>query len=402
MAAARARRAPPLGAQRLVAQQPLEQAPVRRVVDLAREVLEEAVELLDVAVGDRAGTPRDRRPRRARSPAPRSAARPGSARRGPPPGPDRRARSARPARPRPGTRGPRSRPCGRAARAPGTARRSAPSAGPCASTRRRRRRRLRLAARRRWSCRQYWGTERTRYRGLNAAVALGATSRWSSGPSAGLRLQGLERRGRIGDVRAGLHRGQPGRGSVRDDRPRGVRRLPVHAPDGAAGRRRHARDRLARVRDPRGPDPARAARPGAALRPRAGDEVADVLAHRRRPGRGARHPDGGAARRAAGRRAALAAGRRHRPRVRSRADPAAGALAADVRGPDGDRRRPARRVRRRRPARPRRCGRRCRTTSRWRRTRRARSRCCGGWSRWSASPSTPPSSRTRPPTTSAR
>ena len=73
-------------------------------------------------------------------------------------------------------------------------------------------------------------------------------------------------------------------------------------------------------------------------------------AHRRRPGRGARDPDGGPARRAAGRRAALAAGRGHRACVRSRADPAAGALAADLRGPDRDRRRPARRVRRRRPA----------------------------------------------------
>ena len=53
VAAARARRAPPLGAQRLVAEQALEQARVGGVVDLAREVLEEAVELVDVAVGDR-------------------------------------------------------------------------------------------------------------------------------------------------------------------------------------------------------------------------------------------------------------------------------------------------------------------------------------------------------------
>ena len=36
------------------------------------------------------------------------------------------------------------------------------------------------------------------------------------------------------------------------------------------------------------------------------------------------------------------------------------------------------------PARPRRCGRRCRTTWRSRRTRRARSRCCAAWSPWSA------------------
>ena len=50
--AARARRAAPLGAQRLVAEQALEQAGVGGVVDLAREVLEEAVELVEVAVGD--------------------------------------------------------------------------------------------------------------------------------------------------------------------------------------------------------------------------------------------------------------------------------------------------------------------------------------------------------------
>ena len=53
VAAAGARRAPPLGAQRFVAEQGAEQRLVLGVVDLAREVLEEAVELLDVAVGDR-------------------------------------------------------------------------------------------------------------------------------------------------------------------------------------------------------------------------------------------------------------------------------------------------------------------------------------------------------------
>ena len=55
------------------------------------------------------------------------------------------------------------------------------------------------------------------------------------------------------------------------------------------------------------------------------------------------------------------------------------ALAApDLRGPDGDRRRPARRLRRRRDAVRLAVGRRARTTSPSRRTRRARSRCCAG------------------------
>ncbi len=149
VAAARARRAPPLGAQRGVAQQPVEQLAVGRVVDLAREVLEEAVELLDVAVGDRQEGRRIRGLCAGNARGPRSAARRGSARRGRRRGRGRRARSARPARRRRGTRARRSRPCGRAARAPGRACRCARSGGPCASRRRPRRPRPRPAGRRR-------------------------------------------------------------------------------------------------------------------------------------------------------------------------------------------------------------------------------------------------------------
>ena len=53
VAVARARRAAPLGAQRGVAEQRVEQRLEAGVVDLARKVLEEAVELVEVAVGDR-------------------------------------------------------------------------------------------------------------------------------------------------------------------------------------------------------------------------------------------------------------------------------------------------------------------------------------------------------------
>ena len=49
---ARAWGATPVGPQRDVGQERLQQGAVRGVVDLAGEVLEEAVELLDVAVGD--------------------------------------------------------------------------------------------------------------------------------------------------------------------------------------------------------------------------------------------------------------------------------------------------------------------------------------------------------------
>ena len=53
VAAARAGRAAKVGAEALVAEERVEQRAQVRVVDLAGEVLEEAVELLDVAVGDR-------------------------------------------------------------------------------------------------------------------------------------------------------------------------------------------------------------------------------------------------------------------------------------------------------------------------------------------------------------
>ena len=53
MARAGAGRAPEIGAERVVAEEAVEQGAQVRVVDLAAEVLEEAVELLQVAVGDR-------------------------------------------------------------------------------------------------------------------------------------------------------------------------------------------------------------------------------------------------------------------------------------------------------------------------------------------------------------
>jgi len=53
VARARAWRQPPRGAQLAVRQHQLEQSPVARLVNLAREVLEKAVELVEVAIGDR-------------------------------------------------------------------------------------------------------------------------------------------------------------------------------------------------------------------------------------------------------------------------------------------------------------------------------------------------------------
>ena len=104
-------------------------------------------------------------------------------------------------------------------------------------------------------------------------------------------------------------------------------------------------------------DPARAARPGPALRPRALAALAHVLRDGRRPRRGARRADGRDARRAARRRPAHAPGGDHR-----RSPPTTalverlGLEPPELRGPDRDRRRPPRRLRGGRHARPPRCG----------------------------------------------
>ena len=102
-------------------------APDRRVVDLAREVLEEPLQLVEVAAGDAAESAPGRRRgrRRARSLDARSGAARGS---GPPDRrrePARRARSARPAHRRHGTLARGSSRCCRAARASGRASRTA-------------------------------------------------------------------------------------------------------------------------------------------------------------------------------------------------------------------------------------------------------------------------------------
>ena len=286
MAAARARRAAPLRAQRVVAQQPLQQAAVAGIVDLAREVLEEAVELVDVAVGDReergrvgALGARDRAHLdlqlvaealdAARDPHEVAALEAA----GQHVGVAERAR-------------PRSRPCGRAARARGTATperavsRSLREHAKTASTA--------SPARRAATARGRGGGDdaNTGPRGGRGTVDPMQPLRWERRPD-GLRapalvcaFKGWNDAGESATSALAFIAGSLGAERVRDDRPGGVRRLPVHAPDGAAGRRRHARDRLAGVRDPRGADPARAARPRAALRPRARDALADVLAAR--------------------------------------------------------------------------------------------------------------------------
>ncbi|CAA9480773.1 MAG: hypothetical protein AVDCRST_MAG85-657, partial [uncultured Solirubrobacteraceae bacterium] len=183
-----------------------------------------------------------------------------------------------------------------------------------------------------------------------AAAGMGEPSGWPPGPRARVCVQGLERRRRRRVGRALLHRIVVGRDALRPDRPRGVLRLPGHAPEDLDHRGPHAGDLLARGRGLRRAHPARAPRPHPAERQRAEHALADVLPAHHRPRRGARDADGRLARRAARRRAALAPGVDHRPVERPGARRATGPPARDLRGPDRDRRRAPRRVPPRRPA----------------------------------------------------
>ena len=184
--------------------------------------------------------------------------------------------------------------------------------------------------------------------------------------------------------------------ALRDDRPRGVRRLPGRRarPSSSSTASR------ARSSGPSGevyeaPRPARAARPDPALRPRAVVplarrsattvvDLAEALGVQLVVTLGALLADVPHSRPVSVTGLASDRGADRAPRP----------AAAHLRGPDRDRRRAARRLRRRRHAVRARCGRPSRTTSRSRRTRRARSRSCASSRRSSASPSTRPSSRT--------
>ncbi|CAA9531423.1 MAG: PFIG00823557: AC2 (Proteasome assembly chaperone) family, partial [uncultured Solirubrobacteraceae bacterium] len=174
-----------------------------------------------------------------------------------------------------------------------------------------------------------------------AASALGTASRRAPGPGARVRLQGLERRGRRGLLGPHLPRCLARRGALRDDRSRGVLRLPGHPPVRLAHRWRDARDHLAGGRDLRGPRAARAARPRARRGRRALHAVAHLLRDGHRPRRGARRADGRHPRRPARRRPAHPARRRERPRLRRRADGAPRRPEPGLRGADRHRRRPA-------------------------------------------------------------
>ena len=284
VAGARARRAAQGGAQRRRRRAGVaSSAREAGVVDLAGEVLEEAVELVEVAVGD--GQERGRvglaAGARARSRARRPAARRGSARRG---------RATR-------TRSPRSK---RPARHVGVAEHARRDrAGAVAQLEREvRRARARdqpvlagagedavdlvAGAQRGDRGRRVGGGEVTRpmmYRDPDAAADLGAAGPTASGP-----------RRSSARSRAGTTPATPPRrrcsSSARRSAPRASRRSTPRSSSTSRRRGRqvtlvdgrHARDRVARGRDLRGAHPARPARPRPAPGPRAVDALAHVLA----------------------------------------------------------------------------------------------------------------------------
>ena len=221
-----------VGAQRLVGQQPLEQAAVLGVVDLAREVLEEAVELVDVAVGDRAGTSAGS------AASARSIARTSTCS-------SSRKRSTRP-RTRtssPRSKRPASRSASRNARAWIAPVRSRSSSARYGAPERAVSRSLREQAKtastssparsvgdrglgRGEHPRRSWPLGRTarrtglRYRELDAAAPLGTPSGRPPGARARLRVQGLERRRRGGHLRPHVHGRRARRCALRADRSR--------------------------------------------------------------------------------------------------------------------------------------------------------------------------------------
>ena len=158
----------------------------------------------------------------------------------------------------------------------------------------------------------------------------------------------MERRGPGGDRGGRLPRTAVGRDTVRGHRPRGVHGLPGRAADGHARRGPEPADRMARERLLPRLHPGGRSRRGDPRRRRAELPLARVHRHRDRPrprsGRRARRDP----RRAAGGRAPHASRAGDGCGDRSRPGRGARAPAVALRGADGDRRRPARRLSRRR------------------------------------------------------
>ena len=228
----------------------------------------------------------------------------------------------------------------------------------------------------------------------DAATPVGVPPRRAPRPGAGVRLQGLERRRRRGLQRDHLRRharSEPGASPRSIPRTSTTSRAPARRSSWSTGMARSIVWPAVELYEARVP---RAPRDLVLLdRDRAVDALAHVHAGDRRARRGARHAARGHARRAARRRPAHPPGVGHRPGLRPRAGRRAWACRTPATrarpGSSASCTPPASRAACRRPA----CGPPCPTTSPPRPTRRPRWRSCASSRAWSASPSTPPSSR---------
>ena len=182
------------------------------------------------------------------------------------------------------------------------------------------------------------------YAESDAAAAMGISPRRIAGSCADLRVQRLERRSRCGVERDHVRGRRARRTAVRDDRSRGVLRLPEHPAPGQAGRWPRSEDRVAGGRAVRGPRAAGDARPRAPGRTRTFSEMAHVQPGDRRARRGARDAARGHARGAARRRPAYAPDLGHRDGHRHRARHPPRPHAILLRGTNGDRRSPPRQL----------------------------------------------------------
>ena len=328
-------------------------------MNLARQVLEKALQLLGVPVGggqelgwvelafgERLDVVHlgDQLSRGSARPCPRRGSR-------------LRARSARRDDRPPGTPGPGSIRCGRAARVRDRSIRCGPRAGPCARTRRCRRKRCPGCNSAIWGAAVVASTPRVSKLDRTGEATTGVPACGNSlvSPNGRARLGGrasaasisgprvclrrLERRGGLGNDSTDHRRRVPRRRGDRAGRPGGVLRLSGQPADDPADRGPEPRDRVARQRPALRHARGRRARSRAARRHRAEPALADLRGRDRGRGRDAGRRDGGHPRGADRRRRAHPAGADHRPRLGrgARRPPRPGAL--ELRGPDRRRRR---------------------------------------------------------------
>ena len=184
------------------------------------------------------------------------------------------------------------------------------------------------------------------YGGSDAAAHLGSSARRPESPRDGVLFLGLERRRRRRFDRDRLLGAIFGRGALRENRHRGVLRLPGQPPPRPDRRDPSARDLLAFGRNSRSPRSSRTTRPGDRAGRRAFDALAFLQLFDRGLGRGFGRATGGHARSPARRRAPHPASGNDRLCLRRLDDRADRPEIESLRGSHRDRGRAARQVHR--------------------------------------------------------